>query len=529
MSERQKTVWTALGIALIAFLLFVPSLPYDFLYLDDDKYTFNHPYVSAGLSVERVVRAFTEIYEGYWLPLTWTSFMLDASLWGLNPLGFRLTNLLLHALNAALVFLAFTRLTGQRGPSAVLALFFAVHPLRVESVVWIAERKDVLSGAFWFAALWAYAHYAHAPRPARMAAVTGLMALGILAKPILLMLPFALLLLDLWPLRRIAPFDANRWRQLLHCAVEKWPLFLLTLGTAWLTLYTQGAGGSVMAAEEVGWSYRLHQVPSHYILYLDKTVWPLNLAALYAERSARTMLALFYSGLLIGLVGVGMRFYRTNPCLLIGWLWFLGVMVPMSGIVRVGAVGMADRFMYLPSIGLFMMLVWGMEPMARHPALRSRVLAAGGVLMLFWMGATLHYMRFWRDNETFFQHVLSVNPHFLAHQNYGYYMAQNGRHEEAIAQFEKALAIDDELVQARVNLGSSLAALGDYERSIAEFMEVLRWQPDHAAAHSNLGVSWFRLGNIEKAEEHFRQGLTLDPAHAGILANYGHIDRKSVV
>lgn len=408
-SKRDIALLIALGALTLA--LFGPSIGFDYVNLDDPQYVFGNPHVLTGLSFENIRWAFTNIHEAWWLPALWISFMTDAALFGPEPWGFHLVNVLLHTANVLLVFWVLRRATGAPWTSAFVAAAFAIHPLRVESVAWITERKDMLSGLFFFLALLAYLRHAEKPMRDRMGLVAAWMLLGLLSKAILVVLPFLLLLFDYWPLRRAGdPLVRRTWPAWRRMLAEKIPLFLLAAIFVGINLYThvsgRGSGGSV------SWGTRLGLVCPNCLVYLGKIFWPVNLSVYYPEHDVVNW-AISVATAAVLLVITGILFYkrRSAPYALVGWLWFLLALFPVLRGVRLGLAAYANRFVYLPSIGLAICFAFGFAEWAtNHP--RRKLLAA--ILALATLsacgGLTVYNLRFWKNSDTLFQRAWKLDP-----------------------------------------------------------------------------------------------------------------------
>lgn len=523
MSRNElRDIHIAIALAFFALLFYASTLPYDFLALDDDFYITSNPVIQGGLTWQGLMWAFSDIHFGYWLPLTWVSYMIDAEIFGIQAWGFRLTNILLFAVNVGLIYWILVKMTHERIPSACVAILFCVHPMRVESVVWIAERKDVLSGLFWLLAMAFYIRYVKSPSWRAMLVVAGSMLLGLMSKPILVVLPPALLLLDIWPLKRINISDNSAfWKQLGGCVYEKWPLFVLSGAFALLTMLSQATEGAVVALDRYPLWQRLLVIPANYLFYIDKTIWPSGLAALYADRRLSVTATLVALMIVVGLTVWMFRFRSSHPYLLIGWLWFLGTLFPVIGIVRVGAVELADRFTYLPHLGLLIMLAWGVNTvLAQSP----RWLFWGSVaLMAISLSVVTHrYAPKWRNNEVFFKHILAVNNHFLAAGNYGRLLVEQGKHEEALEYFQKSLQHRPQHLSSLLNYANTLVLLNRDEEAIRTFQEILTIDPQHAQAHNNLANTIVDKDD-NLAETHYRQALKADPEYGDAHYNLGNL------
>ncbi len=503
-----------------------------FINYDDDLYVTENPRVLAGLTWGGFLWAFANTTASNWHPLTWLSHMLDVQLFGANAGAHHVVNVVLHIASAVLLLLVLRRMTGALGRSAFVAALFALHPLHVESVAWVAERKDVLSGLFWMLTLWAYARYVERPRAGRYALVALFLALGLMAKPVLVTLPFVLLLLDYWPLNRLMPValpaDAPTasppparvpFKRLL---VEKIPLLALALAASAVTFLVQQKEGAVGTLEKYSLAARVANALVAYVRYLGKMICPEDLSVFYPHPGA-------WAGWQMGGAAVALLVITLATLavprryLLVGWLWFLGTLVPMIGLVQVGFQAMADRYTYLPLIGPFVMISWGVAELAGKWPRRNILLgAASAVVLAGCLVATWRQVRHWQNSVTLFTHALSVTRNNLpAHYNLGKAHFMLGEMEPAIAQFNAVLRLDPKDEVALNNLGGAFHRLGLYAQSTNVFAELLRLNPDNAAAHFNRGVSLMALGDFPLAATHFAAAARLNPGYPTPPLNLG--------
>lgn len=465
---HRRPILLAGGLALLTLAAFLPSLGNGFVNLDDSLYVTNNRVVKQGLTWEGLAWARTANVANNWHPLTMLSHMLDCELFGLNAAGHHGMSLLLHLGNVLLLFEILRRMTGAPWRSAAAAGLFAVHPLRVESVAWVAERKDVLSGLFWILALGAYGRYVREPSPKRYLPVVLAMALGLMSKPMVVTLPFALLLLDVWPLGRLRLDEPGRARRLGRLIVEKLPLFALSAVGSLVTIRYQTT--SLVSLEVLPWSLRLANVAVSYATYLGKTVLPRNLAVFYPiPLEIPAWKALGAAALLLALTALAVRKARKAPWFLVGWLWFLGTLVPVIGIVQVGRQAMADRYTYIPSIGLSLAICWGLPAVFRVGEGRigegrrwRPVLAGATVLALLTLTAlTWAQVRRWSNSVTLFRHALAVTQgNYVAHVALAKSLAVKGDWTGAAKQYRGALALRPGLREARIGLRETLRRAG---------------------------------------------------------------------
>ncbi len=496
----------ALLLVALTVAVFGPACGHDFSLYDDGLYVTNNRVVRAGLSPGGLAWAFTTTHASNWHPLTWASHMLDVSLYGLNPAGHHLTNVLFHAANVAILFLLLLRMTGALWRSAFVAALFAVHPLHVESVAWVAERKDVLSTLFWLATAWAYARYAERPGLPRYLAVLALFAAGLMAKPMLVTLPVTLLLLDYWPLGRLSCRAA-----LPTLFKEKIPLFALSAASALVTLAAQVKGASAVSLERIPAAARVSNAVVSLGDYIGKTVWPGSLAVYYPHPGAghATWKIAAAALLVAGLTVLAVRLARRSPYVATGWFWYLATLLPVIGLVQVGSQAMADRYTYVPLIGLFVAVSWGAADLAAWWRLRRPFLAiaAGAVLCALAVTASLQ-LRHWRSDLALFSHAIEATTgNWLAEMNLGVALDKLGRADEAIAHYGRAVAIRPDYAEAHYNLGVDMARKGRIGEAVAQYRRTLEIWPDYPYAHNNLGQALERLGKPDEAVAHYRAAV----------------------
>jgi len=511
-------------LLLVAAVLLVyrSVLDADFVNYDDQAYVTENRHVTVGLVAPSVAWAFTAFEAGNWHPLTWLSHMADCQAFALRPRGHHATSLALHALASLLVFLVMRRLTGGTWRSALVAGLFALHPLNVESVAWVSERKNVLSTVFWLLTLGAYAGYARRPAPGRYLLVALFLSLGLLAKPMVVTLPCVLLLLDVWPLGRVVLGAPDTRTRLQALALEKLPLLGLSVLSSLLTVAAQRAGGAVTSLEAIPLGARLANALVSYVAYLGKLFWPRRLAVFYphpgtslaSPRVALCAVALLFLSALIW------RERARRPYLLVGWLWYLGTLVPVIGLVQVGSQAMADRYAYVPLLGIFVMLSFGAGEVAA--AYGRRALAAACVLCLAALGVlTARQARLWHDSRSLFAHALDVTEkNYVAETNLGLVDAKELRWEDAIGSFRRALAIRPGHAEARANLGVALAKMGKLDEAIPQLERALKVDPGSSLTHANLGLA-LRGRDLPRALEHMRRAVELKPDFVDARMNLG--------
>jgi len=522
----------------LVMAVFYPSFHNDFVNLDAHFYVYNNVQVQKGLTWNGVLWAFQTGCANNWHPLTWLSLMLDVQLFGTGPAGLHLTSVILHAVNTVLLFLLLRRLTGRSPgenagapsppastlwPSAFVAVVFAIHPLRVESVAWVSERKDVLSGLFFMLTLGAYLRYARekpAPGSRRWSPAYFLallfFALGLMSKPMLVTVPFVLLLLDYWPLRR---FEVSTPRRL---ALEKAPFLALSVASCVATVLAQRTVIKPMIVFPL--LLRFGNALISYVTYLVQLVWPENLAAFYPYRHDMPVWQFVGAGvLLLSITALAVLAARRFPCFLVGWLWYLGMLVPVIGLVQVGDQSHADRYTYLPQIGLYLVIVWAIRDLTRSWRWRRPVLgvAAFGVTAALAVCAR-NQIAFWRNSESLWGHTLACTTgNFFAHYNLGFALASQGQTDEAIEHYQQALAISPNSAKAHNNLGILLSQQGQAAEAIEHFQKAIELNPNIAETHNNLGILQVQQGRTAEAIGNFQAALKLDPTLAGAHFNLG--------
>jgi tetratricopeptide (TPR) repeat protein len=526
---RPPWVLLLAALGLLTLAVYAPVSNFDFITTDDPFYVSNNDVVQRGLTFPGLVWALKAFEANNWHPLTWFSHMLDCQLFGLDAGAHHLVNLTFHLANSLLVFWVFARMTGRRWRSFFLAGIFALHPLHVESVAWIAERKDVLSGFLALLALWAYARYAEAPTRKNYIAVAGLFALGLAAKPMLITLPFVFLLLDAWPLRRLElprlwppapppdlPAAKRLWR-------EKEPLLALSLLSALLTLLPYRDNPQFAMLAKLPASYRLGQVVVAYGGYVVKAFWPADLAMFYPLPELTAWSVLGSCALLLALSLLALKAAVKRPYALVGWLWFLGMLVPVIGFVKVGLQSMADRYMYLPLIGLALPVVWGIGDAveSRRPLKIATGFAAGALLFVLAVLSS-RQVGYWHDSETLYRHTLAVTgPNPVMHNSLGTMLEVQGRVAESVSEYRDAVRLDPGFELGHYDLGVALGELGKIKESAAELEVAVRLLPSDAKARSNLCAQLNRLRRYDAAIAQCQEALRLDPHITAARVNLG--------
>jgi protein O-mannosyl-transferase len=539
MSASREMHVVILCLLLVAATLafYNPIIHNRFIDFDDSSYILKNFQVQSGLTWDTVKWSFTTFREGNWHPLTWLSHALDYQIFDLNPAGHHYTNLLLHAVNAVLLFLLLRQATGVAWPSLIVGALFALHPVNVESVAWAAERKNVLSMVFFLLALHAYDRYARTGRRYLYLLVTICFALGLMAKPQIVTLPFVLLLWDYWPLQRIgarsaadgshAPSTPRSFRYLVW---EKFPLFILAAADSVVTMLAQRAGNAVRTVTEVSLSARLENVFISYVRYIGKALWPSRFAAMY-PRPANSLPAWQAVGavVLLLLISALVLRWRDRRYLPVGWFWFLGTLVPMIGIITVGEQTMADRYAYLPFIGLFVAIVWILDAVASEHRIAVVWRVGVALLVVFVLGClTNRQLGYWHDDETLWRHALSVTErNYMAHNNLAIALAKQGRSEEAVVQFQAATALHKYPPDQVLKLAFYELRVGHPQEAIEESGAVLRASADpvdpklQSAAWGEIGQAHLQLRQYDQAAECYQNALRLNPENGMALMGSG--------
>lgn len=535
-ARRHFPTWLlAVLLALFTIAIYWPATGGGFVY-DDAEYVVNNPHVTSGVTLENVQWAFESGYAANWHPLTWLSHMVDCQLFGLKPFGHHLTSILLHALSTVLVFLFLHGLTGSLWRSLMVAALFGWHPLHVESVAWIAERKDVLSAFFGLLMLIFYTRYAREDDAINQKPETKnwsfdfqlppdywlslfFFALGLMSKPMLVTWPFVLLLLDYWPLARLN--SGHVWR----LVKEKTPFFALAAATSVVTFLAQRQGEAVVTIASMPVGIRMGNALISYCSYLGKLLWPANLAAFYPLPKQLLIWNVVLAGSLLIGISTLLLMRRRHPFLLMGWLWFCGTLVPVIGLVQVGSQAMADRYTYLPSLGIFILTVWGAYELICRCRLQMVVLSVSAAMVLIpCIMVTRKQIGYWHDSETLFRHALAVTEeNSIAHFNLGVANNDQGQVDEAIGQFQAVIQINPEDVEARASLGNVLDKKGQTDAAISQYQEALRLRPGYALAHNNLGLIFVKKGLTAQAVSQYEEAINLKPDLAEAHINLGFI------
>ncbi len=529
---------------MVTAAIYLPVRHYEFINYDDDLFVTLNPHIRNGLSWEAVDWSFAAglIYSGpntdYWRPLSYLSHASDIEMFGLDPAGHHLMSLAIHVAATISLFLVLSSMTGAFWRSAFVAALFALHPMHVESVAWVAERKDVLSGLFFILTLGAYTHYSRRPFSVlRYLLVLGMFGLALMSKPVVVTLPFVLLLLDYWPLRRFAGSLAadEYYRSSLHSqfpiktvrrlVVEKLPFFLLAIGSSIFAFHSQKAVGAVLLLDQAPLPARIENALVSYAAYILNLFWPADLAVFYPCQTALPVWQV--AGALVLLAGITLIVFvvaRRCPWLPVGWLWYFGMLLPVIGIVQVGAQARADRYTYLSFIGLFLMVTWTVWDLC--PPWRHRKLALGAlmtIVLAILTACTSIQISYWRNSESLWTHTLAcTSGNYVAHNNIGDALCKMDKVDEAIAHLQKALQIKPDFAEAHNNLGNALLKKGGVDEAIAHCQRALQINPDFAGAHNNLGNALLKKGGVDEAIIHYQKALQINPDFAEAHNNLGN-------
>jgi protein O-mannosyl-transferase len=540
LNTQNESILSAHRVSIVCLLLVILSLSvywqlrnYDFVNFDDSEYVYGNRQIQGGFTLKNIKWTFTTIHMSNWHPLTWLSHMLDYQLYGLNPGAHHITNLLFHITNSLLLFIVFNKMTGHFWQSTFLSLLFALHPLHVESVAWISERKDVLSTFFWILTMWSYNWYVQHPRIDKYLLVLLLFALGLMSKPMLVTLPFVLLLLDYYPLYRFQK-AANRSKSLqkptvYRLVLEKIPLFALVVISSAITYYAQKHGGAVVSLDDIPFQARMANALVSYSTYIIKMLYPYKLAVLYPHPEGFLWWQIIIACFLLFIISFfAIRMIKQSPYFIVGWLWYLGTLVPVIGLIQVGNQSMADRYTYIPLIGLFIIFSWGIPEFIQRWRHLNKFLSVIAIIILFiLLSVTFIQVGYWKNNITLYEHTLRVTKNnYIAHNNLGNAYKEQGLIDNAIKHYEEVLRIKPDNAIAHNNLGNAYRKKGLIDNAIKHFEEALRIKPDYAIGHNSLGVALLHKGDIDGAIEHFLKALQINPNYKNAKKNLNKLCKK---
>jgi len=565
LTDTQRRLLICLALVIVTTAVYWQVKDHQFINYDDNMYVTENPQVQAGLTVKGLKWAFTTSHAGYCHPLTWFSHMLDVQLFGMRPGWHHLMNLVLHVANTLLLFLIFHRMTKALRQSAFVAALFALHPLHVESVAWVAERKDVLSTFFWMLTMGAYAFYVERPRFQRYLPVFLLFALGLMAKPMLVTLPFVLLLMDYWPLERYYPEKQRevggvvtsppenrkrkkkkmkeaqrkviagaekpergeiRWAVLRPLIVEKIPLFGLSAVSSVITFINQQTEGAMLSLQKLPLDARIANSLIAYVSYLGKIVWPENLAVFYPHPGMVPPWQVLGAGAILATITLAV-IWKTKrfPYLTVGWLWYLGMLVPVIGLVQVGSQAIADRYTYLPYVGIFLMTAWTVPDVIKKWRYRPTILAIlAFITVSIFSFITWTQLSHWQNNSTLFNHALEVTKdNHIAYYNLGTSLQDEGRLEDAILHYKEALRIMPDHAGAHNNLGVVMRKQGRIKEAIEHYSMALKNDPNNAEAHHNMGNALLIKGKTEQAIQHYTEAIRIKPDYVRPYVALGNV------
>ena len=509
-----------------------PVRNFAFVNFDDRQYVTGNYHVQAGLTRESIRWSFTATQASNWHPLTWLSHMLDCRIYGMNPGHHHMTNVIFHILNTLLLFFIFKRISGSVWKSAFVAALFALHPLHVESVAWVAERKDVLSTFFWMLALWSYAGYVERSKLDKYLLLILFYILGLIAKPMIVTLPFVLLLLDYWPLKRFCLKSSDTENPAIHrpfyfgLILEKIPLFLLSAASGVVTYLVQKSGGAVNSLAAIPFHVRIANALLSYVGYIGKMFWPHNLAVLYPYPKSIALWKIAGAGLLLMMMTVFVfRMLRSKPYLAVGWLWYLGTLVPVIGIVQVGSQALADRYTYVPLIGIFIMMTWGISDwVSKRHYKRIILFTLTAIILSLLMITSRLQVKYWTNSVTLFEHAVNVtDDNSTAQLNLGEALAEQGNMDKAVKHYKAALKTKPDLAGANINIGVYFREEGKLDKAIDHFSKVLNEKSDRAAAHCELGDTLEKKGELSGAVMHYLEAIRIRPGYAKAYNNLGII------
>lgn len=555
MPNKYRSILISLVLALVTFVVFYQVHSFKFVNYDDNVYVYENPHIQEGLTPESIKWAFATGYANFWHPLTWLSHMLDWQLFGANPAGHHLTALFFHIANTLLLFIVLNKMTQAPWQSAFVAALFALHPLHVESVAWVTERKDVLSIFFWLLTMWAYVRYVNRPKAVNYLLIVLFFTLGMMAKPMLVTLPFVLMLLDYWPLNRFQ----NSQFSILNSIIEKIPLLLITIASSIIVFITQRAGGALTSSVAVPLKFRIINAIISYVTYIGKMFWPSRLSVFYPYLPSKLTLwsAAVPLLLLLAISVIVLLLAKRHGYLVTGWFWYLGTLVPVIGLIQIGSFSFADRFTYITLTGLFIIIAWGVGELSEKWPYRKFILWPASLAVLSAL-AICSYLQtgYWKDSITLYQHALKVTENnSLAHINIALPLFEQGRIDEAIQNmtqavriapksrqalnalgiylykadrigeaadcFQKVLEIDPTYAEAHFNIACVLADKGDYAEAVKHFRIALKTN-DTPLAHRKLGLALLKLGMFEEAIAEYRKALSSMSGDPDVLNELGY-------
>jgi Tfp pilus assembly protein PilF len=529
ISPQRQTLIVYIVLTIVTLAVFWQVNQYDFINFDDNVYVTQNSHIHSGLTPEGVRWAFSTQYLGLWNPLVWLSFMFDYQIYGLNAGGYHLTNRVLHLLSTLLLFWLFNRMTGAVWKSAFVAAIFAFHPLHVESVAWISERKDVLSAFFWMLTLCLYVYYTEKPVIIRYLLVLFSFVCALMSKPMVVTLPVIMIILDYWPLER---FQSKKGKLILWQLKEKIPFFILSAALVIITLHSpQNTALRTLynifgQPKEFPLFSRIANALVSYVTYLEKTFWPHDMAIFYPFPSQIPVWQVIGASLLILIITTAVIvMIKRLPYLFVGWMWYAITIAPVIGIIQISAYAMADHYHYLPSVGIVVMLAWGIPSLIKSEEIRKKILFPAGIIFLGIMAfLTWQQCGYWKNSITLFSHALQVTKdNYLAHNNLGLALFAEGKSLEAIDHYNKAICITPDCAGFYSNRGLAYAKLGQHKRAIEDYNKAICITPDYADAYNNRGITYYKLGHYQRAIEDFNETIRLKPDDALAYNNRGNV------
>jgi protein O-mannosyl-transferase len=526
--KKNYTYLMVIFIIISSYAAFGRIAVNDFINFDDTGYITENYHVQSGISIQNIKWAFTSVVMSNWHPLTWLSYTLDWSLFGENPSGHHLVSLLLHIGAVIFLFLFLYKTTNNIWPSAFAAALFALHPLRVESVAWAAERKDVLSMFFGLASIFVYAFYAENNKLSKYLFCLILFILSLMSKPILVTMPFLLLLLDYWPLGRwqkaLSSPAENRPYSAGRLILEKTPFFLLTIASSIVTYWAQHKDSSVTSLGVLPIVTQVANASVSYVAYLEKTFWPFNLAVFYPYEFHLPLGKILISGFILIIITTVVLYYIKNlPFLFTGWFWYLGTLIPVIGLVQVGRQAMADRYTYLPSIGIAIMLSWSIPHLFSHEDIRKKILFPAGIAVLVILTVlTWRQCGYWKNSATLCSHALRITKdNYIAYNCCGLAFFEEGKIEQAIDYYNQSIRITPDYADTFNIKGTAYSKLGQYQRAIEDYNQAIRLKQNSAWYYYNRGVAYNNLGQYQRAIEDYNQAIRITPDYAEAFNNKG--------
>ncbi len=529
VSRIRPTILISMVLIVITLAIYWQVGNHEFIILDDCDYVTGNPHVTTGINSANIIWAFTSVDASNWHPVTWLSHMADVQMYSLNPRGHHLTNVGIHVVSTLLLFFLLLRLTGALWQSSFVAILFALHPFNVESVAWVAERKNVLSAFFWFLTLILYVNYVRKQKLTLYILTLFSFMLGLMSKPMLVTLPMVMLLLDYWPLDRFRNLEqehgfctlSGRTKSIIK---EKIPFFICSLFSGVVTIYAQHNGRAMSSLDVHPLMPRIENALIAYVKYIGKTLWPHDLALLYPFPLSIPLWQTIGSLLILLFISAAaIRLRLRNPYLMVGWFWFLVTLLPVIGIIQVGSQSMADRYSYIPVIGLFIMIAWGVPNLVKDLSFRQYLLSLLAAAVIIALAVlTWQQLVYWQDNISLFRHSIQVATRSSTiHFSLGTALASKGDLDAAIHEYQETLRINPKYFEAHNNLGIALASKGDLDAAIHAYQKALRINPNYMEAHNNLGVALASKGDFNAAIHEYQETLRINPNYLEARINLG--------